>query len=111
MVPEKFLQSLVLTEIIQMSVFTSLHVTCVPAVWASLWDFFTIAGMDGVFWPCEDTAELVLEERSTALLHGHCQRSAGCSAWNGSLPGLQKQAVRFMEGYLAFKLLCFFISS
>lgn len=80
MVPEKFLQSLVLKEIIQMSVFTLLHVTYVPAAWASLWDFFTIAGMDGEFWPCEDVAELVLEERSTALLHGHCQRSAGCSA-------------------------------
>lgn len=111
MVPQKFLQSLVLTEVIQMSMFTSLPATCVATAWASLWDFVTVAGMDGVFWPCEQAAELGLEEQGAALLHGHCWRSASRSAWKGSLPGLRKQAVCFTEGYLASRLLRFFISS
>ena len=111
MVPQKLLQLLVVAEITQTSVLTSLPGTCVPAAWATLWDFFTVAGMDGVFWPWEHTAELGPEERSAALLHGHCWRCAACSAWNGSLPGLQKQAECFIEGYLASRLLCFFISS
>lgn len=55
--------------------------------------FSPVAVMDRVFWPGEHTAEL-------GLLDLEC-----------SLPGLQKQAMHFIEGCFASRPLRFFISS
>lgn len=62
---------------------------------------------DGVFW----THELGPEQRNATPPHGHCRRSAGCSAWKGSLPGLPRQAICFIAGWLPSRLLRSFIAS
>lgn len=86
---QKFLQSSVLTEIIQISVLTLFCGICAPAAWGV---YFPAAVMDTVFWPGEHTSELGL--LTLELL----------------LPGLQKRDMHFTEGCFSSRPLRFFIS-
>lgn len=82
MVPQKFLHLLVLTEIAQISVFASLRGTCVPAAWPSLWEFFSVTGVDGGFWLCERRAELGLGKRRLLCCAGAAGEVRGAQ-WEG----------------------------
>lgn len=75
-----------------MSVFTLFCGICAPAAWASLGAYFPAAVMDRVFWPGEHMSEL------------------GLLTLEQLLPGLQKQAMHFIEGCFASRPLHFFIS-
>lgn len=106
-VPQKLLHSLVPAEITQMSVFTSLGGTCVPAAWASLWEVFAVAGTDGRMEGQMERGKDILEASGWLSVAG-----AGSAAGGGqALPATQEPAARFMGGYLASRLFCSFISS
>lgn len=73
---QKFLQSSVLTEIIQISVLTLFCGICAPAAWGV---YFPAAVMDRVFWPGEHTSEW------------------GCSPWNSCSLGCRRETCTLLK--------------